>query len=721
MEAFSPRTRISMGDPVDEPYERSLPDLPPTAGSRLPSRMRKTRGKRDEREHSLSVRDLERAVEQWQWEASELRQLLDDGADQLQSEKKRSDELGQQLRESDAKVIAHEVARQRSEMEMATLKEETQRYKIQLEVALREIQAAQRNIDNADADRDRAEEAAARARDRERQLMHTIAMRDAREAGLREGRREGLKEGIARGRAEGRAEGKLDERDRAYRAFDDFLERTWPDGIPDDMETPELRYKSTSRRAEGGMVGSEPRARPAQPAYAISNRVTSPPEGMHMRSPVRSPGRSVIRSPIPPPRPIPVNVQQPQFVPAAVPAFAPPSRRASTALQLSPGQQFNPLPVIPDVPRRSPMLAPTNLSKPMSISPTPSRPHTPMLDIPDGYVPVIRENESISLPPPHEVQPTRGVLPQTEAEAQRMGEKSYDFSRAPSRAPSRASMRAVPLQPMDDIVAPQPQGALDPARLSNGLSASRPGSRAASRPVSVVAPDVGPAAQVRAPSRSASWYDPPGVDPATIPLPYSTAQTAAISPGNTGYAPLGRTPSAVNYPLPPSDNRTQFSHTPAQTYAEMNNSYTSRPASRAPTVAGSPLPPPEQVMLGATLSPPGRSGSRQSARAPSVAGTQYPALPPEEGTVWGSYENTVEGRHNTRAPSVRPASVRPPGTNRTNYPPLPTDGETDYGSPRETFAGRMYSRAPSVRPGTGGLTYPPLPPEGDTMWNDSLT
>ncbi|KZT51689.1 hypothetical protein CALCODRAFT_121819 [Calocera cornea HHB12733] len=278
------------------------------------------------------------------------------------------------------------------------------------------------------------------------------------------------------------------------------------------------------------------------------------------------------------------------------------------------------------------------------------------------------------------------------------------YDRSPSRA---ASVRDVDAR---DYARPASRAAT--AVRDFGDNPYRSASRAAS--VAPAQDDGYP----RAPSRASIARSTRGglggggyADPTTIPLPFSTAPSFAPLPAESTYrgqASRYQTPSAVNYPLPPSEDRTQYGRTPGRGYDDLPNAYDQptivRPASRAPTQAGSqvasPTPPqrPMGPMVGGGLDLPGRSVSRaQSMRAPGTTQSYYaqlPALPMGGGTEWGSPEDTPQQR-----PLSRAASYKPPGTSRTAYPALPDEGETNWGSPTETVRGRPSSRASFVPPG----------------------
>ncbi|KAF9522961.1 hypothetical protein CPB83DRAFT_70442 [Crepidotus variabilis] len=86
-------------------------------------------------------------------------------------------------------------AKVRLEKDLTRVKEELGMYKIQLDVAQKEIFRAQEVVDRVDRQRAEAEEAAARARERNRKLVEARAVDIAMEEGRRVGFEEGLKQG----------------------------------------------------------------------------------------------------------------------------------------------------------------------------------------------------------------------------------------------------------------------------------------------------------------------------------------------------------------------------------------------------------------------------------------------------------------------------------------------------------------------------------------------
>lgn len=214
-------------------------------------------------------------------------------------------------------------------------------YKIQLNVAQREITRAQETIDIVDLQRHSAEKEAARLRTKNRQLHETITVQQARD----EAWRMGLEEGLERGK--------------------EFIAAE-PAPFPAGQTTFPSEYKYDDHEDDD----DEDYGRDD----SISYRSASPlPRHEHMQAPSAgaASGRRQSVSSVQPPPPGPVPVPVPS---------QPISVRSDRAPSSS-GQDIHPVPV-------------------RSIAPS-SRPASPYIP-PDNLIPSLGEDSRIRLPPPFE-------------------------------------------------------------------------------------------------------------------------------------------------------------------------------------------------------------------------------------------------------------------------------------------------------------------------------
>lgn len=151
------------------------------------------------------------------------------------------------LREAVTRISQLESLKNQADLELVRAREESSRYKLQLEIAEREVRRFEDDARAMEKQRDEAEKDAARSRQKVRDYERTIRDSNAREEGRREGRKIGISRGYSDGRAEGQEKGRAEgyeeglvrgreegiqqgytegrsiERKRAFEAFDRFL------------------------------------------------------------------------------------------------------------------------------------------------------------------------------------------------------------------------------------------------------------------------------------------------------------------------------------------------------------------------------------------------------------------------------------------------------------------------------------------------------------------
>ncbi|RDB26586.1 hypothetical protein Hypma_005691 [Hypsizygus marmoreus] len=244
-------------------------------------------------------------------------------------------------------------AKQKSEAELAQVTTELGLYKLQLEVARREINRAQSIVDELERARVEAEDRGIRDRDRMRKMMMQRAVEIARE----EGRQEGWRQGLERGRwVDKKSDG------RQYRAQSPSRSppstRSFSRASSRMMTRENTHERSGTRRSgktEGTATNDGPLANVPMVVSPMPRRISSQPQGL-MRTPSQSPENISIH---------------------------PNPQRRSRPRTPSPPQP-------PRSETRSPSLAPSRRSRSVILPP-------------DGYIPTLGPDSLIALPPPHEL------------------------------------------------------------------------------------------------------------------------------------------------------------------------------------------------------------------------------------------------------------------------------------------------------------------------------
>lgn len=136
-------------------------------------------------------------------EEKQHRKLLRAALDKLDGERLRAQEAERRALELAERFRVVNDARMEAQAELARVKEELSYYKLEYDVAQRELKRGQEMLNHAEAQRDDAEATAARARSAAQRIKEKHLVLLARE----EGRKIGYKEGLERGYEEGRAFG----------------------------------------------------------------------------------------------------------------------------------------------------------------------------------------------------------------------------------------------------------------------------------------------------------------------------------------------------------------------------------------------------------------------------------------------------------------------------------------------------------------------------------
>lgn len=301
-------------------------------------------------------------------------------------------------------------------------------YKIQLDIAQREIYRAQEVVKVLDKQRQDAEHAAAKARSKVRQFRDEQLIQMARD----EGRRLGIIEGMR----------------RAGMMAEPFVPQEFArdiDGSSDDEGSDESDESDETIPSRGPSRGPMPPAHP--PSRPPSRPQSHTADAAHPAGPSRPTSRAVSsRAPStgyhssPPPIPIP------------------PRLRSSSVHSTE--HTFRPIPDIHPI---------------ISHAPAPSFTHGPVEILPDNYVPSTGPGEFIRLPPPHELthppptperppQPvlqsshpprhsTRSPTTSVDSDASRSSSRSYSRQTAtPVRQHDRrASQGHVPLSAIPEV------------------------------------------------------------------------------------------------------------------------------------------------------------------------------------------------------------------------------------------------------------------------------
>ncbi|KDR71389.1 hypothetical protein GALMADRAFT_229682 [Galerina marginata CBS 339.88] len=296
---------------------------------------------------------------------------------------------------------SHE-AKSKLERDFNRVREELGLYKIQLDVAQREIFRAQEIVERVERERAAAEEEAARARDK----LHKLNEVRAVELALAEGRQLGFEEGLNQGRfmqprdvSPRRSRRSRDDGDR----MSEISRYTYPEGeaTASSSSGSSIRHKST---VKSHMYSAYP-----QPSSS-----TNPPARQEPPQNVRPRRGSSAAPPAPPahphgtppdvgrynallPRPT-ITTPMPVDIPSTQPQMAPP---------MPPHQPPNPIHDHHKKPEKIEVQPSRDPNEPIHPIPvwnrSPSVQHERIVLPPDNYIPIMDANSMISLPPPHEL------------------------------------------------------------------------------------------------------------------------------------------------------------------------------------------------------------------------------------------------------------------------------------------------------------------------------
>ncbi|KAF8162571.1 hypothetical protein B0H34DRAFT_284908 [Crassisporium funariophilum] len=276
---------------------------------------------------------------------------------------------------------AHE-AKLRMERDLQRVKDELELYKIQLDLAQKEIFRAQEVVDRVDRQRVEAEDEARRTREKNRTLMTQRAVEQAME----EGRRLGYEEGVTQGRM------LLYRRDR-QRSRDvepAVYSRRAPSKsrVKDDVDqvsyysyTKDDRSRSSGSTSSGSHTNTKASVRSSsRPHHAAT------PDVARYNAPLPVPTVAT-------PTPMRVPSTQPQPQPQQPHPSSSLPRRVSIPESIAIQPQFSATTAPGDEPIR-----------PVSVrNRSPSVSHRSIVLPPDGYIPMLGSDSMISLPPPHEL------------------------------------------------------------------------------------------------------------------------------------------------------------------------------------------------------------------------------------------------------------------------------------------------------------------------------
>ncbi|KAF8166495.1 hypothetical protein BJ912DRAFT_1067880 [Pholiota molesta] len=305
-------------------------------------------------------------------------------------------------------------AKAKLEREVQRAKDELGLYKVQLDVAQKEIFRAQEVVDKVERQRADLEEELLRTKDKMRKLARDLAVEHA----LEEGRRLGFEEGLRQGRALQPDPEPLDDvyvkvptKKRDMRGDDDHASRITTHIYPSDSKS--TRHESHPRRRSPKRHEDAQSVATSRPQEGSSDLTQSiyPQVSTYNPKPVRdsnvgssskyqsesTPDVARYAQPLPMPTittPTPLRV--PSTQPPIPPAIAPHSHTAPSDPHLH----------VANPPERI-KVKPVKLSggpiHPIPVHNGPSVAHDTFVLPPDGYIPIAGPGSVISLPAPHEL------------------------------------------------------------------------------------------------------------------------------------------------------------------------------------------------------------------------------------------------------------------------------------------------------------------------------
>ncbi|KAJ3977380.1 hypothetical protein EV361DRAFT_34343 [Lentinula raphanica] len=357
------------------------------------------RRERESTYKGLGHRELLSLLIEHEYESSKMRKTLYMVFSQLEAETQRAAEAESQVkvyRDRFQQLNADKVA---AERESRTLEEELTLYKIQYDLAQKEISKARETVLNLQTELGSAEEVAKKARGDARRVKEALDVWKARE----EGRRQGFEAGWKRARAEfgiGNAQHVIE------------YDNEYPVNFP-PLEPTSFMNDDTSETQDGEDTISYRTFPPPQQQVLVQNPVfpVAPPPAPILNNP---PGQTISE----PFTRDSSHSEHPQH-PSSLQFPRPPSTAPGMA---TPAIQMYSLPIPPanqvEFDNRPPLTGRRHTTKPQPWYPEPAVPRAPSPRPPDNYIPAVSEDGHISLPPPHELshhppspQPSVNALP----------------------------------------------------------------------------------------------------------------------------------------------------------------------------------------------------------------------------------------------------------------------------------------------------------------------
>ncbi|KIM49942.1 hypothetical protein M413DRAFT_439058 [Hebeloma cylindrosporum] len=306
-------------------------------------------------------------------------------------------------------------AKARLEKEINRVREELGLYKIQLDLAQKEIFRAQDVVNKLERQRVDAENEAVRSRDKIRKLMETRAVEQAMEEGRRLGFEEGLKQGRSLHPVPEASPPKSQERRRSARTEGNRGSVGYPKSESSGSSRSSETHERVLKRTEPEVPKStKPISQPV-PSTSRPRRpsIIPPPHGTPpdvARYPKTLPVRTVTTPmdvQVPSTQPQPPQPMPPHQPPTALhSATTKPAERITVQPSAEPNEPIHPIPIH---------------------NHSPSVSHRSIVLPPDNYIPTLGPDSLISLPPPHELsQPVPPAAPSTQ---------NPPRSRSNSRAP----------------------------------------------------------------------------------------------------------------------------------------------------------------------------------------------------------------------------------------------------------------------------------------------
>ncbi|KDQ61075.1 hypothetical protein JAAARDRAFT_32077 [Jaapia argillacea MUCL 33604] len=396
-DAPSPRTALLSTSESDV--------TPPEPRARASLRHRHTR-ERKTVEPGLSRRDLMRALIEHEREFKELKRAYSIALDRVETETQRASLAEQRALDLAVRLREATDLRLHAERDLARTREEINLYKMQYDVAQREIHRAQDIVKDVEARREDAEAAATRARGVARKLREERMIYVAREEGRRQGYQEGLSRGRRMGYDEGTElgyeEGMGETRGVSEGNYSRFIEEVGSDDEYRDEYADDGEDDRRHGRDDGGSVDFPHMVNFPGRTRTEDERLTPPSATPTVFVPVSTHPSSTGRASIPPSR---TRVRVENRTPVPVPPVSAP-----------PLPPTNPAPIAPQPVTQQPLAAPSPtrpaIIRPVSVHNAPPSPRHPEYSIPpDGWIPLLDAQNRIVIPPPHEFSRPASPLP----------------------------------------------------------------------------------------------------------------------------------------------------------------------------------------------------------------------------------------------------------------------------------------------------------------------